>query len=228
VHQLDLNILLFLNHGVAANSFLLKLVRFLGDNPLARGLPIFASLAYFWFSSGAVERRCRLLIGILVTSLSLALSLICQHVLPIHVRPIFDHSIDVANLLEWDIARFPKRLYSFPSDTAVLYFGLCATVLTLNTRVGLFNYAWCALTVGLCRIALGVHYPSDIIASALVTSVAVLLADRVARPRQAIFQQAVSRSQLATNIAFVLFMLEAYSLFPGIQAIFSNVMKVIL
>lgn len=228
MHQLDFNLLLFLNHGVAANSFLLKPVRFLGGNPLARGLPMFASLTYFWFSSDEVERRCRILAGILVTSVTLGLSLVCQHMLPIHVRPIFDHSTDVANLLQWDITRFPKRLYSFPSDTAALYFGLCATVLSLNARVGLLNYAWCILTVGLCRVALGVHYPSDIIASAIVTSVAVLLVDRVALLRHAVFQEVVGRAHLATNIAFVLFLLEAYSLFPGIQAVFSNVMRVIL
>lgn len=230
MHQIDRDLLLYLNHTAAAHLVLLKLVRFLGDNPMGRGIPVFGTLIYLWFSSRNIETRCRILVGFLAMSAVLAVSLLCQHVLAVHVRPIFDQSIDVTNILQWDIGRFEKRYYSFPSDTAVLYFGLAATIFTINRRVGVANYVWCFITVGLCRVALGVHYPSDIIAGIVISSLAVLLADHVHFLRKAVLgaMKAFDRGDLIANAVFVLFMLEAYSVFPGIQAIFSNVMKLIL
>lgn len=230
IHQTDLDLLLYLNHATAAHFWLLKGVRFLGDNPMARGLPVFATLTYLWFSSKSIETRGRILVGILAMSGALALSLLCQHVLAVHLRPIFDKSIDVTNILQWDMGRFEKRHYSFPSDTAVLYFGLAATVFTINRTAGVVNYAWCFLSVAVCRVALGVHYPSDIIAGIFISSLAVLLADRLLFLRNAVLvvTKLLDRDYPIVNMAFVLFMLEAYSVFPGIQAIFSNIMKLII
>jgi hypothetical protein len=93
---------------------------------MARGLPVFATLTYLWFSSKSIEAGGRILVGILAMSGALALSLLCQQVLAVHLRPIFDKSIDVASILQWDMGRFEKRHYSFASGTNVLYFGLAA------------------------------------------------------------------------------------------------------
>src|SRR5262245_28280399 len=88
MRQIDSDILLLLNHGAANNFYLLKAVRALGDNPMMRGLPLFACVTYLWFSREQVETKCRTLIGILATSLALAFSLLAQHTLAIHVRPL--------------------------------------------------------------------------------------------------------------------------------------------
>ena len=228
--QFDLNILLYLNHATEGHPYLLKLIKFLGDNPMARGLPIFGTLTYLWFSSASIETKCRILLGMLATCFALAISLLCQHVLALHVRPIFDPSIDVANLLRWDISRFGKRIYSFPSDTAVLYFGFASVIFTINKSAGVAIYIWCLLTVGLCRVALGVHYPSDIVAALFFGSLAVFLVNHLNFLRDAMVgaMKAFDGRYLITNTVFVVFMLEAYSLFPGIQAVFANFMKVVM
>ena len=77
--QFDLNILLYLNHATEGHPYLLKLIKFLGDNPMARGLPIFGTLTYLWFSSASIETKCRILLGMLATCFALAISLLCQH-----------------------------------------------------------------------------------------------------------------------------------------------------
>ena len=100
----------------------MKLVGFLGEQQMAR-LPVFGTLIWVWFSSRDIERRCRILVGLLATCFALAASILCQYVLPIHIRPLLDQSIDVANLTRWVIGKLGKRIYSFPSDTAVLFFG---------------------------------------------------------------------------------------------------------
>src|SRR5260370_9263695 len=136
MHQLHLDILLDLNHAVEGHPYAVKLVRVLGDNPLQR-LPVFCTLAWLWFLSRDVERRCRILVGLLAVCVALAVSLVCQYALPVHVRPILDQEIGVANLTRWDISKLGKRIYSFPSDTAVLYFGIAYVIFTVNkiTRV---------------------------------------------------------------------------------------------
>jgi len=230
MHQFDLDFLQSLNHFISVHPYLLKLVRFLGDDPLPRGMPVFATLTFLWFSSSGVETRSRILTGFLATSIALAFSLVCQHVLAVHLRPIFDPNVEVTNFLRWGMEGFHKRHYSFPSDTTVLYFGLATTVFIINRSAGIANYVWCCLAVGVCRVALGVHYPSDIVAGMALGAATVLLADRLALVRRSILAatKAFDRGHLIANTAFVLFMLEAYSLFPGVQAIFSNIMQLMI
>jgi membrane-associated phospholipid phosphatase len=70
---------------------------------------------------------------------------------------------------------------SFPSDHASAAFAIAFAVLAFSRRGGALFLAGATL-VGLSRIALGVHYPSDVLAGALVGYLAAVLVTTLGRP----------------------------------------------
>ena len=70
---------------------------------------------------------------------------------------------------------------SFPSDHASAAFGIAFAVFLLDRLVGsIFLTAACAIGVG--RVFIGAHYPSDVVAGCLVGLASALLVVRVLRP----------------------------------------------
>jgi undecaprenyl-diphosphatase len=63
---------------------------------------------------------------------------------------------------------------SFPSDHATVAFAIAISILLRNRRLGLITLAMAAV-VGLSRIVVGVHYPSDVAAGALLGTLAALV-----------------------------------------------------
>jgi undecaprenyl-diphosphatase len=63
---------------------------------------------------------------------------------------------------------------SFPSDHATAAFAIATAVLLHDRRLGAVVLA-CAAVLGAGRVAVGVHYPSDVIAGALLGAVAALV-----------------------------------------------------
>ena len=70
---------------------------------------------------------------------------------------------------------------SFPSDHAAVAFAIAFAVLAFSRRAGI-GFLTAAALIGLSRIALGMHYPSDVIAGAGVGWAAALLVTTVGRP----------------------------------------------
>jgi undecaprenyl-diphosphatase len=70
---------------------------------------------------------------------------------------------------------------SFPSDHAAAAFAIAFAVLAISRRGGLAFLA-AATLIGLSRIALGMHYPSDVVAGALVGWAAAMLVTGLGRP----------------------------------------------
>ena len=65
--------------------------------------------------------------------------------------------------------------WSFPSGHATFFFALATTVYLYNRRWGVFFYvATTLMTLG--RVAAGVHYPTDILAGALIGLLAAQMA----------------------------------------------------
>lgn len=62
---------------------------------------------------------------------------------------------------------FSETSFSFPSGHASFFFALSTVVYLYNKRLGLWFYAASA-TIGLARVAAGVHYPTDILGGAVL------------------------------------------------------------
>lgn len=61
----------------------------------------------------------------------------------------------------------PPVTASFPSGHTATAFALASAVFYANRRLGILAYA-AAVIIGFARIAVGVHYPTDVVAGALV------------------------------------------------------------
>jgi len=70
---------------------------------------------------------------------------------------------------------------SFPSDHAAAAFAIAFAVLAFSRRAGVGFLAAAAL-IGLSRIALGLHYPTDVLAGAVVGWASTLLVTTIGRP----------------------------------------------
>lgn len=81
---------------------------------------------------------------------------------------------------------------SFPSDHAAAAFAIAFAVLAFSRRAGA-GFLIAATLIGVSRIALGVHYPSDVLAGAAVGYASALLVTTVGRPRLAWLARELSR-----------------------------------
>jgi undecaprenyl-diphosphatase len=70
--------------------------------------------------------------------------------------------------------------YSFPSGHAAFYFALSMAVYLYNKKLGLAFFA-ASLVMGIARIYVGVHWPSDILGGILVGVVTALVVNFAAR-----------------------------------------------
>lgn len=215
----DLQMVLHLNSMVPSGRVAAKLFAFPVQNELVRNLPTFFSLIAFWFLRDRPEQRARMLAGLLGVTLATGLSVAIQAHLSVHLHPSIDpalvlrgHGTDLVN-------EAFDRTNSFPSDTATFYFAL-STVLFIESRtVGLIAFAWSLYTAGFLRIALGWHYPSDVLAGIALGVLLVYLASR-ARFLQTALQRLLERFDKQAYIvhaALFLFLADAYSFFPGLQ-----------
>ncbi len=92
-----------------------------------------------------------------------------------HDRPFVDHPGETVQLVRHAADN------SFPSDHASVSFAVAFAVLFFSRRLGALFLAG-ALAIGLDRILVGVHYPLDVAASALVGLGSTLLVATLGRP----------------------------------------------
>ena len=149
-----------------------RIVIFISSNSLVGGALVLAVFYFVWFEEAPDNRQTPRKRDILLSTLLLGIpAVLMARVLvwnlPYRMRPIFSpelhlrqaYGFDPSSLLAWS---------SFPSDHAVLFFTLATGVSFANRKAGFLLYLHAIFFVSLSRIFLGIHYPSDILAGAVL------------------------------------------------------------
>lgn len=126
--------------------------------------PLFIAGVVLWFLVGWLRDRPSERLGAMGALAAAAVALLINQVLG-HLwdrpRPFVAHPGAVHLLVAHSADS------SFPSDHAAAAFAICVLLVATHRRLGLVAVAF-ALVMGYARVYVGDHYPSDVVAGALI------------------------------------------------------------
>ncbi len=178
--RLDHGFVLFVNSWAHRYWTLDILIRLIAGNELIKGGVVVATIWWSWFRDGpqeSTDTRCAnvrdlLLYTLLICIPALLSARILGHVLPFRPRPLNNPALHLQAAFGFDVHTL-EAWSSFPSDHAALFFGLSTGLFLVSRRIGWLMYGYSFFVICLPRIILGIHYPSDILAGALLGIAAV-------------------------------------------------------
>jgi undecaprenyl-diphosphatase len=160
-----------------------KTVYVIADNHLLKGGVIMGLLWWVWMRDGAsfIKPGLHAVRTIGGTVLAILVARAMQNLLPGRLRPMQEPTLDF--LMPYgDHPPGIVELSSFPSDHAVMFFALATALFFAGRVIGVAAYIWTIVVICLPRIYLGYHYPSDIIAGALVGVLIMIPVMRIPLP----------------------------------------------
>jgi undecaprenyl-diphosphatase len=159
--SLDLRLFRLINNLAGQNAFWDGLMRLLVNEYFLTTLMSLILVA-FWFEGqdrDQRERNQRAILRAVVALLLANIILKLCNLIYSRPRPFDSHEVNLLFYRPWDS--------SFPSNPATVGFSLATSVWLHNRRLGALLLVLATL-FGLSRIYCGVHYPSDVIAGALL------------------------------------------------------------
>jgi undecaprenyl-diphosphatase len=167
--SIDVAVLLWINQFAHHFYALDAAVVLISKSYLLKGGVIMAMFWWEWFREGNdQEYRRELLLTNLLGSLAvIVVARSLAHFLPFRERPLqtpglglrLPYTMSADTLIHWS---------SFPSDHATFLCALATGLWMERRRLGMLAMAYVFVVVCIPRIYLGVHYPSDILAGALI------------------------------------------------------------
>ncbi len=174
--RVDQHIVLTLNQWVASQPAAVYLAVLVAESGIVL-LPLLLGVLWLWPGSDRTERRSVLLACVISFALALLAVVVLEHGHAIE-RPRPFVALPIALLVPHAADS------SFPSDHTLLGVALIGPLLWRRPHLGVWPLLW-ALLIGLARVAVGIHYPSDIVGSAVIavlpTAAGLLLAPVLAR-----------------------------------------------
>jgi undecaprenyl-diphosphatase len=190
MNRFDLPIIHFLNLFSQHSWLFDNFVGWVAEVNLTKGGIAMALFWWAWFYESEKpdsEKREYLIFAFFSSCLALLVAQTLIRYLPYRQRPLLNPGVNftipfgVQNE-EW------HTVTSFPSDHAAMFFCLAATLWIVSRRLGIIAMCHALLVVSLPRVYLGFHYPTDILAGALIGIVIAFscefakLREKVARP----------------------------------------------
>ena len=218
----DAAIIRFLNAWSRKFPLLDHAVSFLGDSNLFKGGIIVALLWMLWLQPSAeiVRRRRAILPTLAGCAVAILAARLLAGFLPFRERPMNDIEFSFVTPLGYD-SHHLEGWSSFPSDHAALFFGLAAGIFPLSKKLGWFVLLHAIFIVSLPRLYLGIHYPTDIVAGAILGAFFVWLANRpaLADPLARLGLGWLEKSPASFYVCFYLATYQVAVLFDDVRAL---------
>lgn len=208
VLRIDNAIIAYLGQFAQISPAFDRMIMHLLGNELAKGGIVIAAMWWVWFAP-AVEpwqRRVAVARALIAGIIAAGLSQAIQISLPGRLRPMNGASEFVPPVgLGADAIHWMRGWSSFPSDHAALFFALAVGLILADRRFGIFALAWSFVIICLPRIYLGFHYPSDIVAGALLgASIAIVVSTLPAPDKRQLRSIVERRPAPFYSLAFLL------------------------
>ncbi len=176
MNYFDVGIITYINQFAQHSRVFDQLVVLLAYNHLLKGGVLVMMIWWAWFKpENHYTYHREHILSMLVSCLAaMTVARVLAVNLPFRARPMHEaelhlvlpYSMEPTSLAEWS---------SFPSDHAVVFFALATSLLFVSRKVGVFALAYVALFIAMPRIYLGLHYPTDLIAGAIIGIAIALL-----------------------------------------------------
>lgn len=170
VTSFDVGIISFLNQFAHRSATLDYFIMLIGSNTLIKGGVITSLVWWAWFRPGVNKIRDReyLSYGIFACFLSVLAARALADVLPFRERPCLNPALHFHLPYHVDLLNDVIQWSSFPSDHAALFFALATCILFVSRGAGILALCHAFVVVSLPRVYVGFHYPTDILAGAVI------------------------------------------------------------
>lgn len=205
MNYFDTSIINFLNSLSQKLPLLNTFMLFIVDNDFIKGGVVVSIFWFFWFQEdeNIIYKRERIVISLISCIAAITVGRLLAKVLPFRSRPLINPDLSLL---------FPNKSVihgldmnsSLPSDHAVMFFALATGIFLVSRKIGVLTYLYVLFFICFPRIYLGLHYPTDILAGAIIGIIITLILslDRISRP---ISQKILQFSLKYSGIFYVLF-----------------------
>jgi membrane-associated phospholipid phosphatase len=183
-NSFNLIVIGWLNQYSQSSSKFNHAIHYIQNAYLFKGLAVIAVLWYFWFKDTDSKSDTRsIIVGTILSCIfALFLATVINFFAPFQQTPILNEAIkfQVPIGLEMDmsVADGHGWLNSFPSHHATLFFALATGIFLISRPVGSLVFLYVVLIILIPRIYLGLHYPMDIIAGAVLGILTTILINK--------------------------------------------------
>ena len=159
-------------------------LRYLVNDDFLKGGVLMAVFWWVWFRDDrpASEKREFVVFAFVASSSAVVLGRLLALAVPFRVRPL-QNVVCAFPFPPTAAGDIPRSWNSFPSDHAILFFCLAASLWMVSRRIGILALCHALFVVCVPRIYMGYHYPSDIAVGALL-GIGFALVGKFARVRK--------------------------------------------